>query len=129
MGAPGAGKSTYAAKFSNVVTNDQNGTPGEILHQSYKRVNENLAAGKDVVFDATASNPRVRKAILGIAKRHGAETAVHVLDTSAQACVDAQKGRTRPVAESDVRRIHADVQRQAPGLKKEGFGQVNVIRR
>jgi len=51
------------------------------------------------------------------------------MDTPVSACLQAQKGREHPVAAADVRRIHGDVQRQARGLRAEGFGTVNVVRR
>ena len=129
MGAPGSGKSTYAKKHGNVVTQDRpNTAPGDIVHQSYKQINQLLAQGKDVVFDATSVNPATRKAVVGIARRHGAEASICVLDTPLQTCLDAQKGRAKPVSDATVRRIHADVQKQIPGLAKEGFKSVTVTR-
>jgi len=130
MGAPGSGKSTYAAKLGNVVTNDRNAqqAPGSVLHDSYKQINQLLAAGKDVVFDTTGANPAVRKAALSIARKHGAEASVRVLDTPLDTCLEAQRGRARPVSAAEVRRIHADVRRQIAGLKGEGFQNVEVTR-
>jgi len=131
MGAPGSGKSTYASNFTNVVSNDRRGgeaKPGEILHDAYRQINNLLAAGKDVVFDTTGANPAVRKAALSIAAKHGAQTSAVVLDTSLATCLDAQTGRARPVSGAEVCRIHADVQKQIPGLAGEGFGSVRVTR-
>ncbi|HKE24973.1 MAG TPA: AAA family ATPase [Bryobacteraceae bacterium] len=130
IGAPGSGKSTYAARFQNVVTNDRGAkqAPGDILHDSYKQINQHLAAGRDVVFDTTGANPAVRKAALSIARKHGAQTAAVVMDTPLDACLKAQQGRSRPVSAGDVSRIHADVRRQIPGLQGEGFANVRVTR-
>ena len=125
MGAPGSGKSTYAKKFANVVTTDgpRGRDPGDILHGAYKRVNELLAAGKDVVLDTTAANPNIRKAAVGIAQKHGAQCDVRVLDTPLDVCL-----KSRSASELDVRRIHDSVSRQIPGLSKEGFKSVSVVR-
>ena len=76
MGAPGAGKSTYAAGKGEVVTTDaargNAAAGGDVLHSAYKQINQLLAQGKDVVFDTTGLNPNVRKAAVGIAGRNGA---------------------------------------------------------
>jgi len=130
IGAPGSGKSTYAARLGTVVTNDRRTkqAPGDILHDSYRQLNQHLAAGRDVVFDTTGANPAVRKAALSIARRHGAQTAVIVMDTPLDTCLKAQQGRSRPVSATEVSRIHADVRRQIPGLQGEGFTNVRVTR-
>jgi predicted kinase len=128
MGAPGAGKSTYAAKHQNVVTTDRRGSPGEILHNAYREINEHLAAGRNVVFDTTGANPAVRTAAVTIAKKHGAQVNACVLDTPLNTCIESQRGRSRQVAEADVRRIHGEVRRQIPKLKSEGFQNVRVTR-
>lgn len=132
MGAPGAGKSTYAARLGTVVSTDASRghkeLGGEVLHQAYRRINQLLAQGKDVVFDTTGANPNVRKAAVRIAKKHGAQVNACVLDTPLKTCLDAQKGRSVPVAATDVARIHGTVQNAVRGLKTEGFGNVRVTR-
>jgi predicted kinase len=80
------------------------------------------------VFDTTGVNPAVRKAAVTIARKHGAGVSASVLDTPVNVCVQSQQGRANPVAAADVRRIHADVQRQTGGLKAEGFQAVNIVR-
>lgn len=133
MGAPGAGKSTYAQRLGTVVTTDASrGNPhlaGDVLHSAYKQINEHLAAGRDVVFDTTGANPAVRKAAVSIAKKYGAKVEACVVDTSLKQCLDAQKGRTKPVADADVRRIYDSVTGAIPKLKSEGFESVRVKRR
>ena len=134
MGAPGAGKSTYAKSTgAHVVTTDagraRGQSAGEILHSAYREINTALAAGKNVVFDTTGANPAVRKAAASIAAKHGAQLAARVIDTPVGACLQAQQGRAKPVAAADVRRIHDAVRKQAAGLKGEGFRDVSVVRR
>ena len=134
MGAPGAGKSTYAkGTGAHVVTTDAGRAgrqaPGEILHNAYREINAALAAGKNVVFDTTGSNPAVRKAAATIAQKHGAQLAARVIDTPVASCLQAQSGRAHPVAAADVRRIHDAVRKQTAGLKGEGFRDVSVVRR
>jgi len=133
VGAPGSGKSTYAkGSGAAVVTNDgarEHGhTPADTLHNAYSKINQLLAAGKDVVFDTTGANPAVRKAAVTIAKQHGAQVSACVLDTPLNTCLEAQRGRSKPVAASDVRRIHGEVQRQISGLQGEGFQSVRITR-
>ena len=133
MGAPGAGKSTYAKQFDHVVSNDDRewaaGNRGHALARCYKRVHGHLAAGEDVVVDATATNRDVRKGMLGIARRYGADVDVRVLDTPLEDCLRAQRERERPVPAADVRRLHDAVQEAIPGLRREGFQNVAIIRR
>ena len=134
MGAPGSGKSTYAkGTGAHVVTTDAGRAgkqaPGEILHNAYREINAALAAGKNVVFDTTGSNPAVRKAAATIAQKHGAQLAARVIDTPVASCLQAQSGRAHPVAAADVRRIHDAVRKQTAGLKDEGFQDVSVVRR
>ena len=131
MGAPGSGKSTYAAQLGNVVTTDgqQGKAPGQILHEAYRQINTLLSQGKDVVFDTTGANANVRKAALSIAARHGAQAHACVMDTPLKQCLEAQKARTRPVADDTVRRIHGQVSKQAAGLRAEGFSSVTTRKR
>ena len=133
MGAPGAGKSTYAkGTGAHVVTTDgARGrlSPGDTLHKAYSEINAALAAGKNVVFDTTGSNPAVRKAAATIAQKHGAQLAARVIDAPIGACLQAQQGRAKPVAAADVRRIHDAVRKQAAGLQSEGFRDVRVVKR
>lgn len=130
VGAPGAGKSTYAKQFANVVTNDGGrGNPGETLHNAYREIHQHLAAGRDVVFDTTGANPAIRKAAVTIARKHGAQIDAHVVDAPLQTCLDAQKGRACPVPAADVRRMYAAVPRSAAQLRAEGFQNVETRRR
>lgn len=135
MGAPGAGKSTYAQKAQRgeiVSTEEARVHPlasGDVMRGAYRRIHELLASGEDAVFDTTAATPNIRKAALGIARRYGAEVDVHVLDTPVEDCVQAQRGRAHPVPEERVRRYHADIRRQISKLDDEGFDDVRVIRR
>ena len=133
MGAPGSGKSTYAKKSgAAIVTTDgareRRQTPADALHQAYSQINKALAAGKDVIFDTTGSNPAVRKAAATIAARHGAMLEARVIDTPVNVCVQSQQGRAHPVATADVQRIHGEVRRAVTGLRAEGFKDVNIVR-
>ena len=135
MGAPGAGKSTWArgAKHGEVVSTEaaraDPESGGETMRAAYRRIHELLAAGEDVVFDTTGASTNIRKAALGIARKYGAEAEAHVFDPPVEACLAAQRGRAHPVPEEKVRRYHADVRRQIAALGREGFKSVRVTRR
>lgn len=135
MGAPGAGKSTYAqkARRGEVVSTDaaraDPSTGSDTMRGAYRRIHELLAAGEDAVFDTTGATPNIRKAALGIARKYDAETELHVFDTAVEKCVNAQRGRAHPVPEAKVRQYHADIRRQIPGLNHEGFATVRITRR
>lgn len=140
MGAPGSGKSTWAReRGAQVVSTDaarsdarlraEANRRGDVLRESYRRLHELLADGQDAVFDSTGSNPRVRAAAIGIARRHGAAVEVEVLDTPVEVCVERQRDRRDAVPEEAVRRIHAEIARQTPGLKYEGFDTVRIRHR
>jgi predicted kinase len=136
MGAPGSGKSTYAAAGAvpgEVVSSEgarvDPKASGDVMRAGFRRVHELLAAGEDVVFDSTAAKPSMRAALRGIARKYGAPVDVHVFDTEVEACVEAQRNRAHPVPEDVVRRYHASVRRQLPGLASEGFGSVKIMRR
>jgi predicted kinase len=131
IGAPGSGKSTYAARAGGVVvTNDRASAeaPGDILRDSYRQIDALLADGRNVVYDTTGANPAIRKAALTLARKHDAEAVAVVLHTPLQTCLDVQRQRARPVSGAEVRRIHADVERQIPAIAGEGFEHVWVIR-
>jgi predicted kinase len=136
VGAPGAGKSTYAKKLAGrVVTTDgwreSDGQDdyGRTLASAYKQINAHLAAGEDVVFDSPAANPNVRKAAIGIARKHNATVSATVVDASMKQCLDAQRDRAHPAPFDAVARVWHDVNRQAPKLRDEGFDYVNTVRR
>ena len=134
MGAPGAGKSTWArgAKHGEIVSTEaaraDPESGGETMRAAYRRIHELLAAGEDVVFDTTGTSG-IRKAALGIARKYGAEADAHVFDPPVEACLAAQRGRAHPVPEEKVRRYHADIRRQIADLEREGFSSVRVTRR
>jgi predicted kinase len=133
MGAPGAGKSTYAKSTgATVVTTDggreRGQKPGDTLHNAYRQIHSALAAGKDVVFDTTGANPKVRKAAATIAAQYGAQLNARVMDTPVAQCVQAQQSRPNPVASATVKRIHDAVRKQTAGLQGEGFTNVGIVR-
>ena len=71
----------------------------------------------------------MRKGLLGIARRYGVQASVHVVDTPLADCLAVQWGRTQPVSDADVRRIHAGVAKAVPNLAKEGFKDVRIVKR
>jgi predicted kinase len=133
MGAPGSGKSTWAAGRGEVVSTEgarvDPGAAREVMSTAYRRMHELLENDEDVIWDTCAASPAARKAALGIARRYGAEVEVTVFDPPVETCLEAQRTREHPVPDERVRRYHADIRRQIPALASEGFGRVKIIRR
>lgn len=133
MGAPGSGKSTYAARFREVVTTDTLRAAPHLVHDVFEdcfaRIEALLAAGGEVVFDTTSANPSIRQQALAVARRRNARCELVVFDTGADDCVAAQAGRPHPVDESTVRRVHADIRAQMCTLTRSGFDCINIVTR
>jgi polynucleotide kinase-phosphatase len=143
IGVTGSGKSTFARKhfaptqvlssdaFRGMVADDENDQSAsaaafDALHHV---AGLRLAAGRLTVVDATNVQPFARSSLVRVARAHDVLPVAIVLDVSEEECwqrTQVRPDRTfgRPV----VSRQHRDLRRSLPGLAKEGFRTVHILR-
>src|SRR3954447_762815 len=143
VGASGSGKSTFARKHfrgTEVLSsdfcrglvsddeNDQSATEDafDVLHYI---AGKRLAAGRIVVVDATNVTIEGRKPLVSLAKRYHVAPVAIVFDLPERVCQERNQGRPdRDFGPHVVRRHTQQMRRSIPGLRKEGFRQVVVLR-
>jgi predicted kinase len=118
IGISGSGKSTYAdliykrmvLKNEPVVivrtddireeltgnASDQSKN-AEVFKLAHKRLEESLAVGMSVIFDATNLSTDDRAPIIKVAKKYNARTVAIVMKTPMQVSIDRNRSRTRVV--------------------------------
>jgi len=143
VGTSGSGKSTFArAHFGpyetvssdecrGVVSNDPNDqacTPDAfaLLHHV---VGVRLARGLLTVVDATNVQPEARRPLLALARRSHVPAVAVVLDLP-ESVTQARNGARvdRDVGPRAIRTQHAFLRRSLPGLLREGFRTMHVLR-
>ena len=133
VGVPGSGKSTIAKQIPNavVISSDAirkelygaeeiQGDGKKVFDLVYKRIGEELAKGKDVVFDATNLTPWARKAVF----RFNAEHIAVFVSTSLEECLKRNAARERKVPEEV---IYSMYNRLIFPRRAEGFKTVITI--
>lgn len=133
IGLPGSGKSTIANQIPNavVISSDAirkelygaeeiQGNGKQVFDLVYKRIGEELAKGHDVVFDATNTTPRARKAVFRFSAEH---IAVYVR-TNLDACLTRNAARLRTVPKEIIFKMNG---RLVPPSKLEGFKTIIII--
>jgi protein phosphatase len=143
VGVTGSGKSTFARahfKPTEVISsdycrgvvaddeNDQSATKDafEVLHFI---VGKRLAAGRLTVVDATNVQPEARRELVTLAREHDVLPVAIVLDLPERLC--AERNATRPDRDFGphvIRRQRGMLRRSLPGLQREGFRTVHVLR-
>jgi protein phosphatase len=143
VGVTGSGKSTFArAHFrpTEVISsdycrglvaddeNDQSATRDafEVLHFI---VGKRLAAGRLTVVDATNVQPEARRELVTLAREYDVLPVAIVLDLPEKLC--AERNATRPDRDFGthvIRRQRGLLRRSLPGLRREGFRTVHVLR-
>jgi predicted kinase len=143
IGMPGSGKTTTLKKFATKndyfyicaddireeftgsATNQSKNK--EVWIEAYRRVKEQLTAGKTVVFDATFTNQGQRKDFLTFARENGAEKIQGIY-----LCVDLNtakeriQNRERKVSEFVLERMNRDLEYFPPELN-DGFDSLCVL--
>jgi 5-methylcytosine-specific restriction enzyme A len=135
MGAPGSGKSTWAFGRAHVIATDAVRRAGYapqhaaiISADVWQRVDALLAAGEHVTLDTTAAHPLIREKAIRIARGRGARLSLKVFDTDLAVCLERQDGRAAPVSPDTVARVHREIRAQLPGIRFEGWNDVEVIK-
>lgn len=110
VGCSGSGKSTFIEKFlqenPNVVvhgsdklrgvlgSSEEDQSVNHLVFSTLKyNLNRDLAAGKDVMIDATSLNPKERKDYILAGKRYGAEITAYVLERDKNTLLKNQQKR------------------------------------
>lgn len=151
MGLPGSGKSTLAAHISVidgqlVVLQDKcdKGTP--IIHSSddlreelygnasiqgdnnklfvelHKRIKSDLRSGKDVIYDATNINKKLRISFLNELKNISCQKVCVAVMTPFESCIENNKKRERIVPDRVIRKMYKNWQ---PPHFHEGFDEIH----
>ena len=138
MGAPGAGKSTW-------VKNNKNGEE-HIFNTEGIRVNRELdvaaymqqqrikaikavESGKNLIADGTHTIGQHRKLWLALANRLNLETRLIIFDTQLPILLQVQAMREFPAPRNVVVDHHRRLQLAKHQVKREGWGQIDVITR
>ena len=132
VGLPASGKSTFAANHPEciVVCPDEirarlygdasiQGNGAQVFSIAFKHINQALAAGHDVIFDATNTKRRYRKAIF-----KNAPSAYHVavyLKTPLEVCKERNAKRERVVPNEVIERMAVYLN---PPTIEEGFKEI-----
>lgn len=120
VGLPGSGKSTYAQRYSHMYSihssdalryelfgdeNDQehNNVVFDTLH---KRIKKDLNDGKSVIYDATNTSWKRRKAFLDSIKNIDCYKDAVVIATPYEVCLEQNEDRERKVPEDVVERMY-----------------------
>jgi predicted kinase len=145
VGVSGAGKSTYIDRLVNANPDtvvhssdklrgilgkseeDQSVTP-QVFSTIKYNVNRDLAAGKNVVVDATSLTPKERRDYILAAKKHSAKVVAYVLERSKEQLLKNQAKRKagggREVPEFVIDKMLAKYVRPS---KNEGFDEVILV--
>lgn len=130
VGAPGSGKSTWAAErfkpgeivsldsLREMVSDDagrQDATP-HAVRAMHAIVEGRLALGRTTVVDATNAVPEHRAALLELGRRHNAQPIMAVFHTPVEECLarNAERDPNRRVPEAFIKDTHASVREQFP---------------
>jgi protein phosphatase len=143
IGPAGAGQSTFARRHFRptevlssdhcraLITdneNDQSATDDafELLHYiAAKR----LARRRLTVIDATNVRPRARRPLLALARDAGVPAVALVFDLPLQLCEARDQGRAdRTIGAFAIGRQLAQLHNSLPGLEREGFAEVVLLR-
>ncbi|MEA2603638.1 MAG: hypothetical protein QOF89_4630 [Acidobacteriota bacterium] len=143
VGASGAGKSTFARRHflpTEVVSSDacrawvsddetdQSATSDAfaVLHMI---AGKRLRRGRLTVVDATSTQPEARKPLVELAREHYVQPVAIVFDLPEELLAERnQDRRDRQFGPHVLRNQRSQLRRSLPGLQKEGFRHVWILR-
>ena len=142
IGIPGSGKTTLAKKIvekgfhyinADTIREElygdaaEQGDKEEVFELFFKRLDEMMKEGKDIIIDNTNLNPKQRKPILDRATRFGyGDIRLWLLDVPLDLCLTRNRERERCVPEDIVANMFMELNRS--GRPKRTEGKVVVIR-
>lgn len=141
-GAPGAGKTTYAAKLAEienavVISGDEvrkelygsseiQGNWGEIWERIDELVSE--CCGMNVILDGTHCRPEYRAEAITLLRSYGYEKVEAViLDVSLATCLARNAKRERNVPDYIVKAMHEDLKKSMKDIFDEDFDRLNFV--
>lgn len=136
IGVPGAGKTTLALKIAEkgwrYINADsirqelygnaaEQGDKEEVFAIFFKRLEELMHEGVDVIIDNTNLNPKQRKPILERAQQFGySDVQLWLLDVPLELCLARNKMRERIVPEDIVANMFMELNRAGRPRRTEG---------
>ena len=138
MGAPGSGKSTWvrnnATGLEHVYCLDAIRGNREIDIASFSYVSRVKAvkaveAGQSLIADATHTFQTHRKVWLNLAESLGLHTKLVIFNTNLNILLEVQKQREFPAPRNIVVDHHRRLQMAKLHVKREGWGEIEVITR
>lgn len=139
VGLPGSGKTTFAhniEKEAVVISSDiirkelwgseeKQGDNKIVFEELEKRVMENLAADKSVVYDATNIKAKKRKDFLyRLRKIPNVNTVCMLMSVPYEQCLERNNERGRVVPEEVIEKMYMNF--EVPQIR-EGWNQINII--
>ena len=142
VGAPGSGKSTYAAKLAErenavIISGDDiraelygdadiQGQWAEIHDRIETLVSE--AAGKSVILDGTHYRSSYRKEAIALLQSYGYDQIeAVVLDATLDRCIMQNAVRQRNVPRHVIVNMHEKLQSSLKTINNESFSHINYI--
>jgi predicted kinase len=143
VGAPGSGKSTYAAKLAqteNVYIISGDDIRQELYGSAeiqgnwveiYDRIEEEVAAhcGQNIVLDGTHYRKDYRSEAISLVRSYGYDNIeAIVMDASLATCLARNfQRRERNVPDYIVSEMHEKLQRSLKGIFEEDFTRLNFV--
>lgn len=142
VGVPGSGKSTLAQRLISkgyAVLNADNireelwgdptdqREPDKVFEIFFKRMDELMQAGTDIVVDNTNTNPRHREQAISKARAQGYDDIqLWIVDVPLDVCLERNRQRQRNVPEEIVTKMHNTI--NGPGRPKKHEGKIIIVR-
>ena len=138
MGIPGAGKSTWVhfneTGFEHIYNTEAVRRDRELDIAAYMNIQRRRAimaveSGKTLIADGTHTIATHRQVWLKLAERLGIETRLIVFDTPLDVCLAVQTEREYPAPRKIVIDHHRRLQMAKLQIKREGWGEIETIKR
>ena len=114
LGAPGAGKSTWAERTGLLtVSLDERlqelpaAAVPRVISARLKKVRAALESGRSVVFDSCLTQPSMRRRVLRVAREANANARLVYFNVPLAVCLERQWLRDRQVPEEKIRVLHS----------------------
>lgn len=140
VGLPASGKSTYSKELATkenaiILSSDQlreelygdvNDTEhnNEVFAELHRRIKENLAKEKNVIWDSTNLNYKKRKIFLEGVRKTNCTKECYFMATPYEVCLEQNSQRNRQVPEHVLKRMYKSI--YVPQYY-EGFDKIHII--